>query len=326
MSWLLYVAVFFVSLISAVIGTKYVIRKVRQFPYKDWDRGFLVPDFANPKKVLVPRIGGLGIVGGFTAGVLFAIKFIPEIHLKTLFASLLVVLMISIMAFFTDIFKIRKITRVLLPGLASLPLVAISAGISKVGVPLLGEVQFGIWYSLVLVPIGIMACSNLFNMLAGHNGLEAGTVIIASTALLTATVITSPNNLTPIILLVSLIGAAIGFLYYNWYPAKVFPGDVGTYSMAAVYAAAAITSSLEKVAVIAVMPQIIEFFLKARSKFKAQNFGKPDKKGRLHYDGKVYSLTHIVMKLFRPKEWQLSLILIAFQALFAVLAVISIGS
>ena len=325
---ILYPLVFVISAIMSILATKYVIRKNHQIGKKkgfiEWDQGFLVPDFADPKKRLVVRMGGLGLVAGFISGTLFAVKFIPDSHLTTLFASISTVFIIAIMGFFTDIFKVRQITRVIFPAIAALPLIAISAGVSTMNIPFIGEMSFGIWYSLLLVPIGIMACSNLFNMLAGHNGLEAGTVSIASTALLIAILLTNPENVTPILLLIALVGACIGFLKYNWYPAKTIPGDVGTYSMAAIYFAATITSNLESVAVIAVMPQIFEFFLKMRSKFKAENFGKPDKKGRLHYTGKIYSLTHIVMKLFTPKEWQLTTILILFQILFGILAIMSI--
>ncbi|VVC71969.1 Uncharacterised protein [uncultured archaeon] len=64
--------------------------------------------------------------------------------------------------------------------------------------------------------------------------------------------------------------------------------------------------------------------MKARSGFRAENFGKPDSKGRLHYDGKIYSLTHLLMKKFTPSEPALVLMLLGIQAVFGALALASV--
>lgn len=321
---LVYAGIFLISLVSAILATKYINRKVRELGRKGetaWDQGFLVPDFADIRKRKAVRIGGLGLVAGFNMGILFAIAFTPQSYLIEIFAALATVMLIALMGFFTDLFKVRQITRVIFPAVAALPLIAISAGVSRMSFPLVGPVELGIWYSLIIVPVGIMACSNLFNLLAGHNGLEAGTVMVAALALLIAVWLRHPENITSITLLIGLIGACLGFLVLNWYPAKVFPGDIGTYSMAAIFFAATVLSDMESIAIIAVMPQIMEFLMKGFSKWKAQNFGKPDKKGRLHYDGKIYSWTHIFMKAFKPKEWQLTLMLMGTQMVFGAIAI-----
>lgn len=324
-----YVMIFILSIAATFITIKFVIKKSKEKKYKDWDVGFLVPDLARKEKPLVPRLGGLGILSGFIFAALVSIAFLDPLFYTELFAVLTMILLIGIMAFFSDIIKISDGLRTAIPFIAAIPLMATSIGVTTVALPFIGIVDFGIYYSLILVPIGVIACTNLFNMLAGHNGLEAGTVSVAAASILAAFIIRqsiAPQFpfIVPAILLVALLGATLCFLYFNWYPARVFPGDTGTYVMAAVIVGAVIVGNIEKVGVIALMPQIIEFFLKARSRFKAENFGKLDKKGRLHYDGKIYSLTHLIMKYRKPTEKQLTLYLIGLQIIFGILAVSSL--
>lgn len=324
-----YVMIFVLSIVATFIATKFVIRKSKEKKYREWDVGFLVPDLARKGKPLIPRLGGLGILAGFIFATLISIAFIEPIYYTGLFAVLTMILLIGIMAFFSDIIKISDSLRTAIPFIAAIPIMATSVGVTTVALPFLGVVDFGIYYSLILVPIGVIACTNLFNMLAGHNGLEAGTVSIAAASILGALIIRQSMApqfpfVVPVILLVSLLGATLCFLYFNWYPARVFPGDTGTYVMAAVIVGAVIVGNIEKVGIIAVMPQIIEFLLKARSKFKAENFGKLDNKKRLHYDGKIYSLTHLIMKYRKPTEKQLTLYLIGLQIIFGIIAISSL--
>ena len=176
-------------------------------------------------------------------------------------------------------------------------------------------------YALILIPIGIIACSNLVNLLAGFNGLETGTGIIISIFLIVILFMSglNSNRIIAVYLLVGLIGALLSFLIFNWYPAKVFPGNILTYLIGSIIAVVVIIGGIEFYGAIALGPQIIEFLLKALSKFKAENFGKC-KNGKLNYEGKTYSLTHLVMKKFNPTEVQLVMYLFGIQIIFGLIA------
>jgi UDP-N-acetylglucosamine--dolichyl-phosphate N-acetylglucosaminephosphotransferase len=184
-------------------------------------------------------------------------------------------------------------------------------------------------YSLVLVPIGVVACSNLVNLLAGFNGLEAGAGVIISFSIFTASIMLGYmgfHTAEASFIMIALFGACLAFLFFNWYPAKIFPGNVTTYMIGAAVVAAVVTGNMERVGVICLIPQIIEFLLKARSPgFSAENFGRLGRKGRLYYNGRVYSITHLLMKKIHPTEKQLVLILLAFQAVCGAVAVWSIS-
>jgi len=82
--------------------------------------------------------------------------------------------------------------------------------------------------ALPLLLIAVTAVINFTNFMDGLDGLVAGCMAVALSALLLR--LTSPWPLW------SLVGALVGFLLWNWSPAKVFMGDVGSTFLGAVYA------------------------------------------------------------------------------------------
>jgi len=102
-----------------------------------------------------------------------------------------------------------------------------------------------------------------------------------------------------------LVGALVAFLAFNKYPARVFPGDSMTLFMGAAIASIAIVSHQKAIGAILFAPMIVEFGLKLRSHFHAENYGAPDDVGRLHHAGQIGSLTHLVMQKRPMKEWQI---------------------
>lgn len=126
-----------------------------------------------------------------------------------------------------------------------------------------------------------------------------------------------------IYILIGLLGALISFLIFNWYPAKVFPGNIVTYLIGSIIAVVVIIGGIEFYGALLLAPQIIEFLLKALSKFKAENFGTCIN-GKLNYEGKTYSLTHFIMKKFKPTEVQLVIYLFGIQIFFGFISIITL--
>jgi UDP-N-acetylglucosamine--dolichyl-phosphate N-acetylglucosaminephosphotransferase len=86
-----------------------------------------------------------------------------------------------------------------------------------------------------------------------------------------------------------------------------------------------IIGNIEKFGIVIFMPWIIEAFLKLRSRFKARSLGDLRSDGTLAppYE-KIYSLTHLVMKIKPMKEWQVSAILISIEVMICMLALLLI--
>ncbi len=202
---------------------------------------------------------------------------------------------------------------------AAIPLMAISAGVTTMALPIVGPRNFGILYPLLLIPLGVVGASNMVNMLAGFNGLEAGMGIVYFLGLGISALIN--NRTSGAIVFLVAFAALVGFIGYNWYPAKILPGDSLTYLLGSLVASGVIVGNMEKNGIIIMLPFIIEFFLKLRVKFKASCLGKLREDGKLDppYGKKIYSWTHLIMNLKPMTEKQVTIILILIQTLFTIL-------
>jgi len=200
---------------------------------------------------------------------------------------------------------------------AAVPLMVISAGRTTMALPIIGVVNFGNLYPLVIIPIGFVGASNVVNMLGGFNGLEAGMGLVYTLSLGLYSLLEGRDQAAVLLLTASV--ALLAFLRYNWYPAKILAGDSLTYLLGSLVAAGVIIGDMQRAGLTVMFPFIIEFVLKARSRFKASCIGKLRDDGRLNppYGKKIYSWTHVLMNLDRLHERDVTIALIFIQILFA---------
>jgi UDP-N-acetylglucosamine--dolichyl-phosphate N-acetylglucosaminephosphotransferase len=306
----------------------------------------IATDMQKKLKPVIPLAGGIPVFFGFNLGVLsyvaintFILK--NNVNLLYLFAAMLTSSIIAMIGFFDDInvrskrtyigsgavdFKVglKQWQKALLPLIAAIPLMVVYAGATTISVPLLGAFNFGILFPLVLIPLAVVFVSNATNMLAGLNGLEAGSTAVALITLGFFTI-----NSSPVAAIISFTGAAslLAFLKFNWTPARMLPGDSLTYFSGALIVSVVIVGGVERFGIIIFTPWIVEAFLKLRGGFKVRSYGDLQKDGTIKapYD-KIYSLTHFVMKLpewlkiKRFTEKQITLILIGFEILICLLS------
>jgi len=317
-----------VAFFATLVFTKYWIRVARK-------AGLLGKDMNKRDKPEIPEAGGVAVILGFSFAVLVYV-FFKTFYLGStsavvfIFALLSSVLLAGFLGFIDDMLGwkigLRQWHKPLLTLPAVIPLVVINAGVSTMNVPFLGVVNFGILYPLCIIPLGIIGAANGFNFIAGHNSLEAGmgAIILGTLGI----VITSQGAIWLSIVCFSAVAALLGFMAFNRYPAKVFPGDSLTYSMGTLIAIVAILGNVEKLALIMFIPYFLEFILKSRSRFGAESFGIPDRENRLmppSYKGRMgtYSLTHAAMVLWKrafnkkPKEYDVVLSLFILELLVA---------
>jgi len=104
------------------------------------------------------------------------------------------------------------------------------AQIAAACVLVFGGVQVGSpWLAAIAIPLTILwvvGITNAFNLLDNMDGLSAGTAAIAAAFLFAFTV--SVGHLDIAVLCLAMGGAALGFLIYNFNPARVFMGDAGS--------------------------------------------------------------------------------------------------
>jgi UDP-N-acetylglucosamine--dolichyl-phosphate N-acetylglucosaminephosphotransferase len=175
-----------VSFIITVIILPWLIKYLKSID-------LVVIDQNKESKPLIPISGGIAVATAIITSIMaliFAKTFFeitgPEaiIDLLAISTSLLIVVSIGLI----DDLLIRKSKessmglhqwqKPLLTVLAAIPLIAIKAGDTTMTLPVIGTLQLGWIYPLILVPIGFIGATNMVNMLAGFNGLEAGMGLI----------------------------------------------------------------------------------------------------------------------------------------------------
>lgn len=260
-------------------------------------------DMNKYTKPVVAEMGGLGVNAGFLTGVFVYIAlstfyFNQSIHLIEILAVIATTLILMVVGMLDDILGwkigLKQWQKPVLTAIAAVPIVAVNAGHSFMVIPIVGGIDIGILYPLVIVPVGIMGAANGFNLLAGYNGLEAsmGVLILGTLGVLSL----YSGNSWLAILAFCMVFALLAFLFFNWYPAKIFPGDAFTYSVGALIACIAIFGNLEKVALILFIPYFIDFLLPLRRRMQVEAFAKPRVDGSLSkpYD-KHYDVAHVAI-------------------------------
>ena len=277
--------------------------------------GLVARDMNKRSSQRIPELGGLPVLAGFLLGTLlylgvrtFAFR-TSEFNLEIV-AALTTVTFLALIGLLDDILGwkigLQQWQKPVLCLFAALPVMMINAGQSVMIMPILGRIDFGIFYPLIIIPLAISAASNSFNMLAGFNGLEAGLGIIMLGAL--GFVVWQYEQLGIIAMLAAIMIAALAaFLLFNHYPAKVFPGDTLTYMVGGLIAVIAIMGNAEKAALYLFIPFIIEFFLKARGAWSMESFAKlkPDSSLTIPYK-KIYGLTHAAIAFSRAFKKRVS--------------------
>ncbi len=117
--------------------------------------------------------------------------------------------------------------------------------------------QLGVYFTwgayLIMIILVIIACSNSVNLTDGMDGLAAGTSSIVGMVLLAfawlggnvvfakyLSISYTPGTGEVVVFMAALVGALIGFLWYNAKPAEVFMGDIGSLALGGVFGVAAI--------------------------------------------------------------------------------------
>ena len=190
----------------------------------------------------VPRVGGLAIVSAAAVALLLVVWALPMVgrpapDFRPLWPVLIgtgLVFGIGLLDDFTT-----------LPAGPKLAVQAIAAG-GVLASGLLIErltlggqtLQLGLWaYPVTLA--WIIGLTNAFNLIDGVDGLATGIAVIAATTC--ATILVWRGHSAEAMLLSALVGAALGFLVYNFAPASIFLGDSGSLAFGFVLATTAIT-------------------------------------------------------------------------------------
>jgi UDP-GlcNAc:undecaprenyl-phosphate/decaprenyl-phosphate GlcNAc-1-phosphate transferase len=217
-------------------------------------KGEVVQDYHKPDKPSIPRPAGPALIAGIVAAEIILFLLTWEIRV----IAILLTAVISFLIGFVDDKKV-------LPGwfkpvaliIAAIPLIVLGAHQSHLNLEF-GKVAIPLLYIpliLVIIPIA----GNTINSIDVLNGVASGFVIIAMFPLLVSIAIFGSNEV--FVAALPLLFGTIALYKYHKFPSKIFPGDSGTLLMGAMYGAIAIAANSEIIAVIAILPAVMNSFL-----------------------------------------------------------------
>ncbi len=221
---------FVIALVTSFMATPYTIRLAKKLGAVDTPK-----DQRRINKITMPRLGGLAIILGFLVSVIYLLIVMSiekNIDLKTdnMYIKLLGFLaggiVIGITCFYDDVKGVKALVKLAAQIIAAIIVVSCGIRIDRIDIAFVDNF-FPKWSYTVLSIGWIVGITNAINLIDGLDGLSTGISIISCISLL----IIFSLNLSPIIsiiLITALCGSLIGFIPYNFNPAKTFMGDTGS--------------------------------------------------------------------------------------------------
>lgn len=217
-------------------------------------KGKVVNDNHKPNKPKVPRPAGPILLLSILIGELILFFITGNIEIIGILLTTSIAFIIGII----DDFKI-------MPGwfkpgaliLASIPLIFFHIYDNELNV-IFGSVYIPILY-IPLILISIPLAGNTVNSIDVFNGVATGFLIISMFPVIISTFLF--GDLEILMFELPFLAALLGFYFFHKHPSKIFPGDSGTLVMGAMYGALAIASKSEVIAIIALLPAIMNSFL-----------------------------------------------------------------
>ncbi|XP_077162755.1 UDP-N-acetylglucosamine--dolichyl-phosphate N-acetylglucosaminephosphotransferase [Paroedura picta] len=196
----------------------------------------------------------------------------PHHEFVALLGSLLAICCMIFLGFADDVLNLRWRHKLLLPTLASLPLLMVyftSFGNTTIVVPrpfrgLLGlHLDLGILYYVYMGMLAVF-CTNAINILAGINGLEAGQSLVIAASIITFNLIElngdyRDDHTFSLYFMIPFFFTTLGLLYHNWYPSQVFVGDTFCYFAGMTFAVVGILGHFSKTMLLFFIPQVLNF-------------------------------------------------------------------
>ena len=240
-----YPSIFFIFLSSLVIClsitplVKYTVKKI----------GIL--DMPNARKIHkkpVPRLGGIGIFLSFSISILAVLFLIKSIEIDFYRQSNWILLggfLIFLLGLWDDIKNIRPIVKLTCQVIIAIILFYAGFRVELLTNPFGGVIRIPLFVSMLISILWIVGIVNAMNLIDGLDGLACGIAFIAGIAILSVGLYM--KNLGTIVIIAALAGSCLGFLKYNFYPAKIFMGDSGSMFLGMVLALAPLMGNQFKI-------------------------------------------------------------------------------
>ena len=150
-------------------------------------------------------------------------------------AFLLVVSVYALYGLVDDLVDVGRFLKIILPISFGFPLISVLHP-ETLWIPYMGEINLhedflfganlGDLFRVVVIPIYVMVVANLVNMHSGYNGLQSGLSVILLSVLLFKSWF--EGELIHVLPAAAFLGSMVAFWFFNFYPSKVFEGNIGS--------------------------------------------------------------------------------------------------
>ena len=223
---------FLLAFIITIMATPYTIKIAKKIGAID-----IPKDKRRMHKKVMPKFGGPAVILGFLISTIYLLivmsmegtinLFGQEEYGKKLLGLFLGILVMSIICVIDDIKTIKPLTKLFGQILGAIIAVSFGIRIDAVTIPFLNIPEMNEIISIILTIGWIVGVTNAINLIDGLDGLSSGISVISAISLLIIFVLNG-SPLISIILVTALAGALVGFLPFNFAPAKTFIGDTGS--------------------------------------------------------------------------------------------------
>lgn len=219
-----YLLIFLIAVVTSFLVTPLVERLARRFKVLDY------PSRRKIHKTPVPLLGGLPIFVGFNAAILasflFGGEYLPALVRTKWIPVLVSETIILFIGIYDDIKKVRVLQKFVFQIGAGLLVALFGFGLHSFKSPFSGSVvDLGAW-GIPLTVLWVVGVTNALNLIDGLDGLASGITFIICFTIFGISFIN--QNVDIALLSLTLAGAVLGFLKYNFFPARIFLGDSGS--------------------------------------------------------------------------------------------------
>jgi len=201
-----------------------------------------LPDKRKIHKKPVPYLGGVAIFCSFFLIYIISYILFPHAKLLNQYVGLIAASFVIFFLGLYDDFKGAKApVKFIIQIIAALIIINSDLIIDKITNPLGGSFYFPEWISCLATIFWIVAIINAVNLLDGLDGLASGVITIASIFVFIIAILQKYTAVAHLAIL--LIGANLGFLIFNIYPAKIIMGDTGSMFLGMIFAVMAIAGN-----------------------------------------------------------------------------------
>jgi UDP-GlcNAc:undecaprenyl-phosphate/decaprenyl-phosphate GlcNAc-1-phosphate transferase len=207
------------------------------------------PGGRNVNERSVPRLGGIAIAVGFLVPMvaLFLVDSVVAATLRTdarKVAGLLAgALLLGAVGVLDDTRRLRAIHKLIAQVAAASMAYAAGYHIDAVHLPIIGVLNMGA-FALPVTVVWIVGVVNAINLIDGLDGLAAGIAFFAGVTNLVVAIVL--RDVFMAAMMATMLGAVLGFLVFNFNPARIFMGDSGSYFLGFILGTTSLSSAVQK--------------------------------------------------------------------------------